>query len=554
MAQLKQLLDKEQFICLDLLRDPVAIPCGHSYCMGCINLYWKNNDPHATFCCPQCRQSFSLNMPILKPILNMNTILADVVEKMKVLVQPAVSWSAAHKVASEVECDFCTETREKAVKSCLVCLASYCKIHLQPHYQSLALKKHKLVEVSGHLQEKICPQHSKLLEIYCQTDQQCICLLCVIDGHKGHETVLAASESARQQEQLGLVRRKFKGKIHTKEKELLELRQAVDTLKISVNSTMENSDQIFDEFVQAVKKRSQEVRGLIQDQEKMAVSLLEKLEQEITELKEQDNKLEHLLHTDDHVHVLQTHRLISAPFGSTDVLSISIASLSDLGNVTNAVAALRTRLEGVFKVEWPKIVRSASTVKILQSPLPKIRAEFLYYSSQLALDPHSAHRELNVSPDRRTVSVRAREHSWPDQPERFDYWCQVLGSEGLLGCCYWEAEWSGMGITIAMAYKDLARKGDGNDSHFGRNIISWSLFCSRKGYAFWHNNAVTRIPGPSSSRIGVYLDHSGGTLAFYSVSESMKLLHKVHTAFTQPLYPGLEFTCYGVSVTLSQME
>ncbi|KAG9273906.1 E3 ubiquitin/ISG15 ligase TRIM25-like, partial [Astyanax mexicanus] len=242
--------------------------------------------------------------------------------------------------------------------------------------------------------------------------------------------------------------------------------------QISVNSTMENSDQIFDEFVQAVKKRSQEVRGLIQDQEKMAVSLLEKLEQEITELKEQDNKLEHLL--------------------ICCITSFLFAHL-------------------FFPLFFPD-------------------------SSQLALDPRSAHRELNVSPDRRTVSVRAREHSWPDQPERFDYWCQVLGSEGLLGCCYWEAEWSGMGITIAMAYKDLARKGDGNDSHFGRNSISWSLFCSRKGYAFWHNNAVTRIPGPSSSRIGVYLDHSGGTLAFYSVSESMKLLHKVHTAFTHVLH------------------
>ncbi|XP_072543143.1 E3 ubiquitin/ISG15 ligase TRIM25 [Salminus brasiliensis] len=551
MAQLEQLLDREQFtcpICLDLLRDPVAIPCGHSYCMSCINLYWKNDDPHTSVSCPQCRQSFSP-----KPILNRNTILADMAEKMKAAMQPAAR-AVVRKVPAEVECDFCTETREKATKSCLVCLASYCKTHLQPHYQSPALKKHKLVEVSGHLQEKICPQHNKLLEIYCQTDQQCICLLCVIDGHKGHDTVSAASESVKQQKQLGAVRRKFKLKIHAKEKELLELRQAVDTLKISVRSTMEDSEQIFVEFVQAVGKRCQEVKELIQDQEKMAVSLQEKLEQEIIELKEQDHKLEDLLHTDDHIHLLQTHRLISAPLGSTDLPSISIASFSDIGNVTNAISALRTRLEGVFKVEWPKIVRATSTVKILQSPLPKIRPEFLYYSRQLTLDPRSAHRELNVSPNCRTVSVRAREHSCPDLLERFDYWCQVLGSEGLLGCCYWEAEWSGMGITVAVAYKDLDRKGDGNEAHFGHNSKSWSLFCSRKGYAFWHNNAVTRIPGPSSSTIGVYLDHGAGTLAFYSVSESMKLLHKVHTTFTQPLYPGFEFACYGVSVTFSQME
>ncbi|XP_017542043.1 E3 ubiquitin/ISG15 ligase TRIM25 [Pygocentrus nattereri] len=547
MAQVEQLLGREQFtcpICLDLLRDPVAIPCGHSYCMSCIDVYWTNNDTRKAVSCPQCRQSFNP-----KPILNRNTILAEMVEKLKVAVQPSV-----RSVASEVECDLCTETGGKAVKSCLVCLVSYCEAHLQPHYRSPALKKHQLVEASRHLQEKICPQHNKLLEIYCQTDQRCICLLCVIDGHKGHDTSSAASEGAKQQKQLGLTRRKFRLRIHAKEKELMELRQSVETLKISVHSSAEGSDQIFGELVQSVQRRCQEVRELIQDQERMAVRLLEKLEQEILELKERDHKLELLLHTDDHIHLLQTYRLFSAPPGPPDAHSISIAPFSDLSNVTSAITALRTRLEGVFKAEWPKIVRAASTVKFLQSPLPKIRPEFLYYSRQLTLDPRSAHRELSVSPDCRTASVRAREHSCPDQPERFDYWCQVLGSQGLQGCCYWEAEWSGMGITVAVACKDLARKGDGSDAHFGRNANSWSLFCSRKAYAFWHNNTVTRIPGPSSSRIGVYLDHNAGTLAFYSVSENMRLLHKVHTTCTQPLYPGFEFTCYGALVTLCQME
>ncbi|KAI4892965.1 hypothetical protein NFI96_021863 [Prochilodus magdalenae] len=527
MAQPERLVDREHFtcsICLDMLRDPVAIPCGHSYCMDCINVYWRNDDPCKAVRCPQCGQSFNP-----KPILNRNTILADMVEMFKVAVQPAV-----HSVTSEVECDFCTDTRGKAVKSCLVCLASYCKDHLQAHYKSPALKKHKLVEASWQLQEKICPQHNKLMEIYCQTDQQCICLLCVIDGHKGHDTSSVVSESAKQQKQLGVTRRTFKLKIHEKEKELLELRQAVETLKISVHSSVDGSEQIFGELVQSVQRRCQEVRELIQNQERTAVRLLEKLEQEITKLKEQDHKLELLLHTDDHIHFLQTYRLFSAPPGPPDVPTFSIAPFSDLGNVTNAITALRTRVEGVFKVEWPKIVRADS--------------------QQLTLDPRSAHRELSVSPDCRTVSVRAREHYCLDQPERFDYWCQVLGSEGLRGCCYWEAEWSGMGITVAVAYNDLARKGDGNDAHFGHNVKSWSLFCSRKGYAFWHNNAVTRIPGPGSSRIGVYLDHDAGTLAFYSVSENMRFLHKVHTTFTQPLYPGFEFACYGVSVTLCQME
>lgn len=193
MAQLEQLLDREQFtcpICQDLLRDPVAIPCGHSYCMTCIDHHWRNGDPQKAVSCLQCRQSFTP-----KPILSMNTILADMVEKLKVMELPA-----AHSQTREVECDFCSpDSRDRAVKSCLVCLVSYCSAHLQPHYQSAALKKHKLVEASRHLQEKICPQHNRLLERFCQTDGQCVCLLCVIDGHKDHDTVSVATESTKQQ-------------------------------------------------------------------------------------------------------------------------------------------------------------------------------------------------------------------------------------------------------------------------------------------------------------------------------------------------------------------
>ena len=107
---------------------------------------------------------------------------------------------------------------------------------------------------------------------------------------------------------------------------------------------------------------------------------------------------------------------------------------------------------------------------------------------------------------------------------------------------------------MAVAYGDMSRKGEGGDSHFGHNDRSWSLFCSRKGFSFWHNNVVTKIPGPCSFKIGVYLDHRAGTLSFYSVSDTMSLLHRVKATFTQALYPGYEFACYGASVKLCQME
>ncbi|KPP56337.1 hypothetical protein Z043_126060 [Scleropages formosus] len=122
-----------------------------------------------------------------------------------------------------------------------------------------------------------------------------------------------------------------------------------------------------------------------------------------------------------------------------------------------------------------------------------------------------------------------------NHPERFDYWSQVLRREGLAGRSYWEVEWSGTGVDIAVAYKGIRRKGNSNDCRFG----SWRLTCSSAGYSVSHGEKETAVDGPRSSTIGVYLDHSAGALSFYSVSEdTMTLLHRVHTSFTEPLYPG----------------
>ncbi|XP_073704223.1 stonustoxin subunit beta-like [Garra rufa] len=143
--------------------------------------------------------------------------------------------------------------------------------------------------------------------------------------------------------------------------------------------------------------------------------------------------------------------------------------------------------------------------------------------------------------------------SYPDHPDRFDHWSQVLCRESVSGRCYWELEWSaGQNgcVYISVSYKSISRKGQGNECLFGRNNQSWSLRCSPSRYSFWHNNIETVLPVKSvSSRIGVFVDHSAGTLSFYSVSDTMSLIHTVHTTFTQPLYPG--FLVYiGSSVKL----
>ncbi|XP_061112737.1 tripartite motif-containing protein 16-like [Conger conger] len=550
MAEGGVLLDQDQFscsICLDLLKDPVTIPCGHSYCFGCIKDYWVQNDQTGVYSCPQCRETFTP-----KPVLRKNTMLAEVVEKLNKTGLQAALPAHCYTGPGDVVCDVCTGEKGKAVKSCLVCLASYCETHLELHDELNPGKRHKLTDASGNLQEKICSRHDKLLEIYCQTDQQCICYLCTMDEHRGHKTVSAAAEWTEKQKQLGVTRGEFQQRIQEREKELQDLRQVVQSLKRSAQAAVEDSERIFTELIRSIERRCSEMKQHIRDQEKAEVSradgLLERLEQEIAELRRRDAELEQLSHTEDHIHFLLSCQSLCVPPGPEDFPSFTVSPHVDFEAVRKSVSELKEQLEDFYNGEFSKISQTVKDVHILE---PRTREDFLQYSCQLTLDPNTAHKRLCLSEGDRKVTHMKVIQSYPNHPERFDSWEHVLSREGLSGCCYWEAEWSGDGVTFAMSYKDIRRKGEGDDSHLGYNNKSWTVYCSPSRFSFTHNRMSTEIPVPSSSsRIGVYLDHRAGTLSFYSVSDTMTLLHRFQSTFTQPLYAGFRVCRLGASVKL----
>ncbi|XP_064190380.1 tripartite motif-containing protein 16-like isoform X19 [Anguilla rostrata] len=466
----------------------------------------------------------------------------------------SVSSIMAEGGPGDVACDSCTGRKCKAVKSCLVCLASYCETHLKLHKELNPGDRHQMIDASGNLQEKICSHHNKLLEVYCRTDQQCICLLCVMDEHRGHDTVSVATERTEKQDQLGVTRSKFQQRIQEREKELQDLRQAVQSLKRSARTAVEDSERFFTELISFIERRRSEVKELIRDQEKTEVSwaerLLEQLEQEIAELRRRDVELEQLSHTEDHVHFLQSCQSLCAPPGPGDLPSITVSPLVSFEPVRKSVSELKERLEDVCNEELVKIPQTVGKVHIVE---PRTREDFLQYSCQLTLDLNTVHRLLSLSEGNREVTYVGKIQSYPDHPDRFEYSPQVLCREGLSGRCYWEAEWSGGGASIAVSYKEISRKGSGEDCIMGHNTKSCSLRCSPSSYSFMYNNRSTEIPGPPSSRIGVYLDHRAGTLSFYSVSDTMTLLHRVQTTFTQPLYPGFGLHWFRSSVKLSDL-
>ncbi|XP_042626506.1 tripartite motif-containing protein 16-like [Cyprinus carpio] len=392
-------------VCLDLLKDPVTTSCGHSYCKICITDCWDQEDQKRVYSCPQCRQTFRP-----RPALSTNTMLAEVVEKLK---KNRLS-ADCDAGAGDVQCDVCSGRKYRAVKSCLVCLNSYCQNHLEQHESWFKGKRHNLTEATGRLQEMICQKHEKLLEIFCRTDQKCICVLCTVIEHKNHDIVSAADQRTEKQKQLKEMQKTFQQRIQQR------------------------------------------------------------------------------------------------------CLLISTVTFNNIDHWT--------------------------------------RMDFLQYSHQLTPDLNTVNKLLRLSKNNRVITFTNTAQSYPDHPDRFDV-RQVLCSESVCGRCYWELEWSGSvfgGVCISVSYKSISRKGRRNECLFGYNDQSWSLICTPSRYSFIHNNIVTVLSvKPISSRIGVYddyisrigvfVDHSAGTLSFYSVSDTMSLIHTVQTTFTQPLYPGFAF-------------
>uniref|UniRef100_A0A8C4SXX3 Uncharacterized protein n=1 Tax=Erpetoichthys calabaricus TaxID=27687 RepID=A0A8C4SXX3_ERPCA len=372
-------------VCLDTLSDPVSIPCGHNFCLKCLTDYWD----HSQVCsCPQCRHTFTT-----RPELNRNPLLNEVVKKLKKMgLTPSPPQSHNYAGPGDVECDACTGKKFRAVKSCLTCMASFCQPHLQPHCEIAAWKGHKLVDPDGNLKEKLCVKHQKSLEIFCRTDEMCICMMCVVTGHKGHEMVDLETER--------------------EEKEVTP-----------------------------------------------------------TELV--------LCHNQTELPV--THSQMSS--------LIFFSLLSDF--------------------------------------------------CPLTLDINTAHRLLHLSEGNQKVTSERTKAEYPDHPDRFDYWEQVVCREALTGTrCYWEVECTGESLRIGVAYKGLSRKGNNRECLFGNNDTSWGLAWCNSRYSVHHNNKETALSAPYSPRIGVYLDWPTGSLSFYSVSHTMTLLHRFKTPFTEPLYPG----------------
>ncbi|XP_028671455.2 tripartite motif-containing protein 16-like isoform X3 [Erpetoichthys calabaricus] len=517
-------------VCLDVLKKPVTIPCGHNYCLDCINDYWDQSDSVGVYLCPQCRRSFNV-----RPELNRNTILTEIIEKLKAAGSD-VALSQSYAGPEDVPCDVCPGRKRRAVKTCLTCMASYCESHLQPHREFEALKKHKLVEPNGNLEEKICEKHLRALEVFCRTDGTCVCLLCVATEHKSHDTVTPEEERAGRQCQLAKVNEKLRRRIKEKEKRLVDIKESIVKIQRSAEKELQEHEETFTFLIQTIETLRSVVIEKVRDHERREVrkakELMEQLEKKIKDLKKRDTELAELSQTEDHIHFLQNYPSLCVPL--SDGVSSNITVNSDFlpETLKKNLSDLKRQLKEMSGGEFVKSSETSGLGVTTPSYLlmNMSRNSFLQYACQITLDLNTVHRRLQLTEQGTRVMCSEIEIPYPDHPERFDWCTQVLCREALSGSrYYWEVEWSGDGVVIGVTYKGIKRKGKSDECCIGSNNISWRLLCFAPNWV---------KEGPPPYRVGVFLDCPAGTVSFYKVTDTMTLLFKHRASFKEPLYPG----------------
>ncbi|KAK5621118.1 hypothetical protein CRENBAI_013455 [Crenichthys baileyi] len=408
---------------------------------------WDQEDRKGVHSCPQCRKTF-----IPRPVLVKNILLAALVEDLKKTGLPTAPPGHCYAGPEDGACDVCTGRKNESWEGmqfcnregspqCEQCLqegpwaraldgeresltggfnAAFLmsstpalparpggtKIEVFKDFSVTSCKNNLIRQFILEMKENICSRHDEVMKIFCRTDQQCICYLCTMDEHKGHETVSAAAEKINKQKELQVSREQIQQRIQDQEKDLKLLHQEVEAVNVSADKAVKDSEKIFTELIHLIQKRSSDVKQQIRSQQETEVSrvkdLQEKLEQEITELKRKDAELEQLSNTEDHNQFLHNYPSLSALSESTHSSSINIRPQRYFEDVTAAVSELRDKLQDILRDAWTNISLAVTEVEVLLlRPEPKTRAEFFEYFQEITLDRNTANRTLLLSEENR---------------------------------------------------------------------------------------------------------------------------------------------------------
>ncbi|XP_075964546.1 E3 ubiquitin-protein ligase TRIM21-like [Anarhichas minor] len=522
MSAASCLLTEDQFlcsICLDVFTDPVAIPCGHNFCKTCITKHWNVNVQSQ---CPNCKEVFNY-----RPELRVNTFISLMAAQFRQSAQQKASSSSSEQQAAkpgEVPCDVCTGTKLKALKSCLVCLVSYCETHLELHLTTSGLKRHQLIDPVENLEGRMCTKHDKQLELFCKTDQMCVCMLCTVLDHKNHDVVPLKEGYEGKKAKLGKTEAEIQQMIQKRRLKIQEIKHSVELSEEDADREIADGVQVFTALKESVERSQAELIDTIKEKqrktEKQAEGFIKELEQDISELKKRSTEVEQLSRSEDHLHLLQSLRTLNTAPPTKNWTRVRVSPPSYAGTVRRALnqleETLSKQMKKLFEVELKRVQQSAVDA---------------------TLDPDTAHPNLILSDDGKQVKTGDVKKKLPNNPERFDRWANLLAKKSFSsGRFYFEVQVKGKPRwELGVARESINRKG-----HITLTPQNgyWTIWLSNE-------NEYIALAGPDirlslksqPQKVGVFVDYEEGLVSFYDVHAAALIYSFTGCCFTEKLYP-----------------
>lgn len=462
-------------------------------------------------------------------MLRVNLVIADMAEKFNKNAQVKSSDASEQAATGNVLCDVCTGAKHEALRSCLVCIVSYCETHLEPHLRISALKKHKLIQPVKNLEGRICKTHDEPLEMFCKLDQLFICESCKTSDHKTHKTVTLEEEAQMRKTQLGAEKKDMDQMIQDRQQKIHEVQNSVEASRHNAARASSYSAHVMTALVDYIKKCQAELAEVIETKleknETVAEGFIKELEGEIMQIKQKSSQLNQVSLTNDPFTFLES-------FLSVSVTAPQVNAWSDV-----TLSTEQFTVQGVLAMLESLVTREIS---MLCDPTLKDKQR---HAVNVTLDPDTANPCLSVSEDGKRVSHGDRKRNLPNRAERFDHVLNVMAKEGFSsGKFYYEVQvkdktqWD-----LGVANQSINRKGD---IRLSPKNGYWTIWL-RKGHEVTANAgpAVNLHVRETPQKVGVFVDYDEGEVSFHDVDTRAKIFSFTGQNFTEKLFPFFSPCC-----------
>ncbi|XP_043101908.1 E3 ubiquitin-protein ligase TRIM21-like isoform X2 [Puntigrus tetrazona] len=494
-------------ICKNLLTDPVSTTCGHTFCQGCLDKHIIMSEPQ----CPLCQEPLSTKPSVNKAI---EALLQEFLQSQL----PNMELFCGELDA--VPCDVCSEPLTyKAVKSCLICLLSFCDEHLKPHRSMARFKGHKLVSPMEKLEQRACSEHGRPLELFCRRDERCICALCV---ETGGEVIPLETERERreimQQNTIEVIERMIK----QKEDKLQELKESDAQYQALLEKEQQEIQEVFAELKEVLRRTEEALLAPLEDGrrclEKETDEKTQQIQKDILKFKEAIESLKRTKDEEDDIIFIQSY--VATPAELPDDWTLSIDTELHFGTLRNTKAELISEIETHLE-------------KLCTIEINRIRN----FSVNVTLDAETAHPHLEVSEDGKEVRDTGTRHDIPGGPQRFDLVGGVLGKPRITsGRAFWMVEVGNkVGWELGVMREGANRNGRVS---YKPDEGYWAiLLCGQSKYGAFTDPPVQLQLATKPQKLGVFVDFEEALVSFYDMEALSHIYTFTRCSFNEAVRP-----------------